>query len=315
MKKITLLLICLFMVTSGMAQTISFEAAEGYSLGDVNGQNNWTTSLSSVTGNPITNQLISAEQSTDGSNALKLNNEPAFGIQGSANTGAFYDYGTNVDVTSAVFTFDIYIDAQGLIEDDISDHVVAFRNGITNITYVVFTFSGGIALLTNERADGNGIVDFEFASETWSPNTWHSIRVEINNPNVELFIDGASTPSVSAFVATPNLDVNRAAFAHSNYESAFFIDNFTTDDSLLSIEDEVVASEDYRYLGRSQELLLKNASESLENIAVYNLLGQQVLSQSLSGNEARLNLQNLSNGIYVAQITAGDSVQTLKFAK
>ena len=68
MKKKLLLIMVLVSTLSFAQEVISFETAEGFSVGNIDGQNGWFTT-SSVSGN-ITNEVISDELATDGSNSL-----------------------------------------------------------------------------------------------------------------------------------------------------------------------------------------------------------------------------------------------------
>jgi len=60
-------------------------------------------------------------------------------------------------------------------------------------------------------------------------------------------------------------------------------------------------------------LNIKGEFNSLEKIAVYNMLGQVVMENVVSGNENQLNVSSLANGIY--QIRFMDSKKTVKFVK
>ena len=64
MKKISPFLVFIFACSFGInAQNISFENTEGYTLGNINGQNNWSTPIDN--NGFITNQVITDEISSD----------------------------------------------------------------------------------------------------------------------------------------------------------------------------------------------------------------------------------------------------------
>jgi hypothetical protein len=54
---------------------------------------------------------------------------------------------------------------------------------------------------------------------------------------------------------------------------------------------------------------------AINEVAIYNFLGQSVLNKSVSGNNAEINVENLSNGIYVLKIKSGSNQSTIKFTK
>lgn len=57
------------------------------------------------------------------------------------------------------------------------------------------------------------------------------------------------------------------------------------------------------------------SSFNLDNVSLFNTLGQEVLSQKLNTGEANVNVSSLSTGLYIAKVTSGDQVKTFKFVK
>src|SRR5690606_32893384 len=113
------------LTSANAQQTISFEASEGFTTGNINGQNGWvSTSYTETEGGPtlyIDSQLISSEVVSDGTQALKIAQDSNFGNQQNPVMGAFspdfsttgtqfevsYDfYGSMLD--GADFTFNLY---------------------------------------------------------------------------------------------------------------------------------------------------------------------------------------------------------------
>ena len=61
--------------------------------------------------------------------------------------------------------------------------------------------------------------------------------------------------------------------------------------------------------------LFINASTSLENIELYNLLGQEVFSKSLSNTNETINIASLETGIYVAKVSIDGKSKSFKIVK
>jgi hypothetical protein len=57
------------------------------------------------------------------------------------------------------------------------------------------------------------------------------------------------------------------------------------------------------------------ANFNLDNVSLYNALGQEVLTQDLNSNNASINVSSLSTGLYIAKVASGDQVNTFKFVK
>ena len=53
----------------------------------------------------------------------------------------------------------------------------------------------------------------------------------------------------------------------------------------------------------------------LDSIKIYNRLGQNVFSKSLSNVTEDINLTSLSDGVYIAKIKIGDGEKTLRILK
>src|SRR5690554_4639540 len=92
-------------MSANAQETISFEASEGYSLGDINGQNGWTVTGISE-GVYSTTQVVSNEQSSDGTSSFKIAATPEAGGQSSHNVGGFYNF---EPIAFNSISYDIYI--------------------------------------------------------------------------------------------------------------------------------------------------------------------------------------------------------------
>jgi hypothetical protein len=64
----------------------------------------------------------------------------------------------------------------------------------------------------------------------------------------------------------------------------------------------------------SNELTIE-AQSTIQKIAVFNLLGQEVLSKSPEANSAKLQTSSLSQGVYVITTTIDNVVSSSKFVK
>ena len=81
----------------------------------------------------------------------------------------------------------------------------------------------------------------------------------------------------------------------------------------LSIVD--VAFNNFNYYINSNSQLVLSANTSLENVQLFNLLGQQVISQRLSNTNETVDIASLDSGIYVAKVTIEGRTKTFKIIK
>ena len=80
----------------------------------------------------------------------------------------------------------------------------------------------------------------------------------------------------------------------------------------LSVSDESFNNFNY-YIANNK--LVINASTSLEKIELYNLLGQEVFSKSLSNTNETINIASLETGIYVAKVSIDGKSKSFKIVK
>ena len=64
-----------------------------------------------------------------------------------------------------------------------------------------------------------------------------------------------------------------------------------------------------------KDILNLNYSKDITNVAVYNLLGQQVVTKNVNSNQSQIDMSHLASGTYMVKITSNDQVKTIKVIK
>src|SRR5690606_4392139 len=72
--------------------------------------------------------------------------------------------------------------------------------------------------------------------------------------------------------------------------------------------------EGFNYYVSNNQLNL-SANTSMEKVALYNMLGQEVVSQKLSSNNETVELSGLQSGVYIATISIDGASKTFKIVK
>lgn len=107
------------------------------------------------------------------------------------------------------------------------------------------------------------------------------------------------------------------AFRHHNTsnQSAINIDELSITTGSLSVND--FNSNDFKhfYSSATKELTLNSETNSLRNIALYNMLGQEVLSKSLMKSVETINLSSFNKGVYVAKVKIGEYYKSFKILR
>jgi hypothetical protein len=86
------------------------------------------------------------------------------------------------------------------------------------------------------------------------------------------------------------------------------------DASLLS-NDAFETSTFKSYPNPVKNILNLSYNKNISNVAVYNLLGQEVIAKSMNANQSQIDMSHLSNGTYLVKVTADNQVKTIKVIK
>jgi len=164
---------------------------------------------------------------------------------------------------------------------------------------------------------GSG-TDPNFFSETYS------VTVTTSNSEADIL---AATPVLTttlSFQGGESVSINLDAFIGQDVYIAYRHHD-TSDEWLIGIDDIKVeaavlgladlAFNNFNYYVNTSNQLVLSASTSLENVQLYNLLGQQVVSQKLSNTNETINLASLDTGIYIAKVSIEGQTKTFKIIK
>jgi len=55
--------------------------------------------------------------------------------------------------------------------------------------------------------------------------------------------------------------------------------------------------------------------ENITSVSVYNLLGQEIITKAINGNEGSIDVSNLPSATYIVKVPADHVVKTLKVMK
>ena len=94
--------------------------------------------------------------------------------------------------------------------------------------------------------------------------------------------------------------------------NSVLLDDITVDGA-LGLSDE--SFNGFNYYVDANNVLNLRANTSLENVELYNVLGQQVVSQKLSNSNETINLASYETGIYVAKVSIEGNTKTFKIIK
>lgn len=92
-------------------------------------------------------------------------------------------------------------------------------------------------------------------------------------------------------------------------------DIITAPEDILSVEENQVVTNVSMFPNPANERVNFIATDIIENIKIFNLLGQEILSLNTSDNSVQMDISSLSEGVYLARVKTAKGSQTLKLIK
>jgi hypothetical protein len=300
MKKITLLftvfLVAFTLKTEAQDLNISFESTEGFTLGEINGQNGW---VANPTYSPFVN--IVDTQSTDGSNSLYFETDPNGPVPNNGITGAVSPTLSFNDVT---FTVDLFVES-GL---NPSEFDVILQSVASNaLTSRVVFFDGDILVV-------DAVPTPQFVSAgTYTPDVWLELKI------VHDFVNGVIEYSIdNAVVYTGNIvngtSIDQMLLFSSFNQTGIYVDNVNFTTTTMSVEEfnninlEIFPNPTTDILN-----IRTNNIFEINNISIYDMSGKKLEANLDSNNSVKVD--HLSSGTYILVVDTNKGSQTERFIK
>jgi len=110
--------------------------------------------------------------------------------------------------------------------------------------------------------------------------------------------------------------VTKARFTYFSQVGAFkYIDDFSiVMDATASVAD--LQKFNFKsYPNPASDFIKVSAAKSIDKLEIYNLIGKQVLNETLYSKSKEINVSNLSDGVYIVKAYIENAVGTYKFIK
>ncbi|MGK4568791.1 T9SS type A sorting domain-containing protein [Flavobacterium sp. 3HN19-14] len=85
--------------------------------------------------------------------------------------------------------------------------------------------------------------------------------------------------------------------------------------SSLGVDDFAAAGEVIAYPNPLKNILNLSCNGKITTVAIYNLLGQEVIAKFLNSDEGTIDVSNLPSGTYFVKVAAENLVKTIKVIK
>ena len=128
-------------------------------------------------------------------------------------------------------------------------------------------------------------------------------------------VDTWHTDGAFSFTAPGGISTVRIIFFKANGNSPLRIDDVSVVLNAVASRDDLEQFGFKSYPNPANDYINLSAVEKIDQIEVYNLLGQKVLQQKDLNNTTRVDISNLTTGIYIMKVAIEDSIGSFKFIK
>lgn len=285
MKNLYIIFLLISSVLS--AQThISFEAEEGFELGNIHEQNDWE--VTEGADGIISNQVISDEEASDGDFSFKNAFESDYDFQWMPIFGAVNEFEEPLDYENFTISYDVM--ATGTLGAD-------FEFVIYTVIEGEFVPVGGVAV--QNQGHFYLIVDEDYSfhalEETnWEPGEWVNVRVEVTAAEITYFINDELQFELDNYTQA---DIHGFNMLHNNYGEDAYYDNFIIESEDMSVE-EIQQDQLALFPNPTAGQLHFTNPAQIKGASIFDLNGKKVAS--ISGNQ--VDLSGLSTGTYLVKM-------------
>jgi hypothetical protein len=172
---------------------------------------------------------------------------------------------------------------------------------------VVVPASGNITIETQNAAT-NSMTNSVIVAFTGACNQFTQVGCNDDNgtSSMSLLSLTAQTPGATLYIGVWNngstTNATNSDFKIAAYDASLANDTFNNNSFSF-------------YPNPIKDILNLSYSKNITNVAVYNLLGQQVIVKTVNENQSQIDMSNLSDGTYMVKITADNQVKTIKVMK
>ena len=178
----------------------------------------------------------------------------------------------------------------------------------SDVWYTVVVPSSGNITIETQNAATNSMTNSVIVAFTGACNQFTQVGCNDDNgtSSMSLLSLTAQTPGATLYIGVWNNGSTTNA-TNSDYKIAAYdasLANDTFNNNSFSF-----------YPNPIKDILNLSYSKNITNVAVYNLLGQQVIVKTVNENQSQIDMSNLSDGTYMVKITADNQVKTIKVMK
>lgn len=279
---------------SAQQQKISFETSEGYNLGTVIGQKEWTVKTDNV---PNNNFKVVSGKATDGNNSVEATSTNDY-------TGNMtYLFKKIPEYNRLSVSADVKLEK---LESSEYYMLSLYYNNNGN-----YSWAGGFNFLISGNFYADNDLNFQ-ALGTWIPGKWYNLKIEIDHvteKNVKYYLDNqlVHTSPLSSKVVRVN-DLN---FEFDNDGSGFIVDNIIIKDMDQLAVNDINKTKISIFPNPSSDFIHIKSDEEIRSIKIYDIKGSLIRTD----NTPKIDISAFPKGNYIISIETKSGTETRKFIK
>lgn len=277
-------------------QKISFESSEGYNLGTVVGQKEWTVKTDNV---PNSNFKVVTGKASDGNNSVEVTSTSQYTENFTFLFKKIPEY-NRLSVSADV----------KLEKLDSSDYYLLSLYYNNNGNY---SWAGGFNFMFSGKLYADSDVNFKDLG-SWIPGQWYNLRIEIDHvteKNVKYYLNNqlVHTSPLGSKVVRAN-DLN---FEFDNDGSGFIVDNIIIKDMDQMAVSDVSKPQISVYPNPASEFLNIRTDDKIKSVRIYDAIGNLVKTEN--DHLSIISIASLPKGNYMVTIETDKGSETKKIIK
>lgn len=277
-------------------QKISFESSEGYNLGTVVGQKEWTVKTDNV---PNSNFKVVTGKASDGNNSVEVTSTSQYTENFTFLFKKIPEY-NRLSVSADV----------KLEKLDSSDYYLLSLYYNNNGNY---SWAGGFNFMFSGKLYADSDVNFKDLG-SWIPGQWYNLRIEIDHvtdKNVKYYLNNqlVHTSALGSKVVRAN-DLN---FEFDNDGSGFIVDNIIIKDMDQMAVSDVSRSQISVYPNPASEFLNIRTDDKIKSVRIYDATGNLVKTEN--DHLSIISIASLPKGNYMVTVETDKGSETKKIIK
>jgi len=154
------------------------------------------------------------------------------------------------------------------------------------------------------------------ATFTYPENEWFTIGCRYDNDGQTwgMYINGVEqfTGYVYEFGAQEFLGLAGLDFFSVDSNNEYYIDDLVTGVDIITLSNQDFEAKGFDAYKDSNNILHLSANETINNVVIYNMLGQEVFN---AGTVSTIDMSSYANGTYIVKVNVGGTTGSIKIIR